>query len=95
MSDFIASWQCGGRVTIPRPFRRNHLPRWHPRVDARLRRGMKRVATAGKAILGYQTFLKPAVMLFLLSVVPASSIDVVTLNEPGRLCSMLSLLCHC
>src|SRR6266702_7327109 len=43
---------------------------------------------------GYQTFLKPAVMLLLPVAVPASSTEVVTLSGPATICSMLNLLCH-
>src|SRR6185295_8234492 len=46
-------------------------------------------------LAGYQVRLNPAVMLFVLAVVPASSIDVVSLSDPNSICSTLSLLCHC
>ncbi len=42
----------------------------------------------------YQVRLNPAVMLFFGVVVPASSIEVVSLSGPTKVCSMLSLLCH-
>src|SRR5689334_13881447 len=43
---------------------------------------------------GYQTFLKPAVMLLLGVAEPGSSTEVVIFNGPATVCSMLSLLCH-